>query len=196
PGRGRPSLLDDYEPYLRQRWDEGCTSARQLHADLRQRGYTGSYGAVANYVLPFRRAGTARPAVPGPPKTRDLARWILTGPGNLSSEEEQELTRARERCPHLDALAAHVTEFAKILTGRHGGRLDDWITTVDADDQPHLHSFTRGLRQDHDAVLNGLTLPWSSGIVEGNVNRLKTIKRQMYGRASFALLRKRVLLTT
>jgi len=196
PGRGRPSLLDDYEPYLRQRWDEGCTSARQLHADLRQRGYTGSYGAVANYVLPFRRAGTARPAVPGPPETRDLARWILTGPGNLSSEEEQELTRARERCPHLDALAAHVTEFAKILTGRHGGRLDDWITTVDADDQPHLHSFTRGLRQDHDAVLNGLTLPWSSGIVEGNVNRLKTIKRQMYGRASFALLRKRVLLTT
>ena len=195
-GRGRPSLLDDYEPYLRQRWDEGCTNARQLHADLRQRGYTGSYGAVANYVLPFRRAGTARPAVPGPPKTRDLARWILTGPGNLSNEEEQELTRARERCPHLDTLAAHVTEFAKILTGRHGGRLDDWITTVDADDQPHLHSFTRGLRQDHDAVLNGLTLPWSSGIVEGNVNRLKTIKRQMYGRASFALLRKRVLLTT
>jgi len=193
-GRGRPSLLDDYQPYLRQRWDEGCTSARTLHAELRQRGYTGSYGAVANYVLPFRRAA-APPAVPAPPAARDLARWILTSPAGLRDDEKRELTRARERCPHLDALAGHVTEFAKILTGRHGSRLGQWITAVEADDQPHLHSFARGLRQDHAAVLNGLTLPWNSGIVEGNVNRLKMIKRQMYGRAAFPLLRKRVLLS-
>ena len=173
----------------------GCTSARQLHAELRQRGYTGSYGAVANYVLPFRRAA-APPAVPAPPETRDLARWILTSPGNLRDDEKAKLASARQRCPHLDALAAHVTEFAAILTGRHGGRLGDCITAVEASDQPRLHSFTRGLRQDHAAVLNGLTLPWSSGIVEGNVNRLKMIKRQMYGRAAFPLLRKRVLLTT
>jgi transposase len=195
-GAGRPSLLDDYQPYLHQRWDEGCTSARALHAELRQRGYTGSYGAVANYLLPLRRAAAGPPAVPAPPAARDLARWILTSPATLGEEEKQELTRARQRCPHLDALAAHVTEFAKILAGRHGGRLDDWITAVEADDQPHLHSFTRGLRHDHDAVRNGLTLPWNSGTVEGNVNKLKTLKRQMYGRASFALLRKRVLLTT
>jgi len=194
-GRGRPSLLDDYQPYLRQRWDEGCTNARRLHAELRQRGYTGSYGAVANYLLPFRRAA-APPAVPAPPAARDLARWILTSPASLGDDERRELTRARERCPHLDALAGHVTEFATILTGLHGSRLGQWITAVEADDQPHLHSFARGLRQDHAAVLNGLTLPWSSGVVEGNVNRLKTIKRQMYGRAAFPLLRKRVLLTT
>jgi transposase len=194
-GHGRPSLLDDYQPYLHQRWNEGCTSARTLHAELKQRGYTGSYGAVANYVLPFRRAGTAPPAVPAPPKARDLTRWILAGPGSLGDDEKGKLARARERCPHLDALAGHVTEFAKILTGLHGSRLDDWITAVEADDQPDLHSFARGLRQDHDAVLNGLTLPWSSGVVEGNVNRLKMIKRQMYGRAAFPLLRKRVLLS-
>jgi hypothetical protein len=84
---------------------------------------------------------------------------------------------------HLDALAGHVTEFAKILTGRHGERLEAWIAAVDADDQPDLHSFTHGIRRDYDAVLNGLTLPWSSGAVEGNVNRLKMLKRQMYGRA-------------
>jgi transposase len=194
-GHGRPSLLDDYQPYLHQRWSEGCTNARKLHAELKQRGYTGSYGAVANYVLPFRRPGTAPPAAPAPPKARDLTRWILTSPGNLGDDEKGELARARERCPHLDALAGHVTAFAKILTGLHGDRLDDWITAVEADDQPDLHSFARGLRQDHDAVLNGLTLPWSSGIVEGNVNRLKMIKRQMYGRAAFPLLRKRVLLS-
>ena len=80
--------------------------------------------------------------------------------------------------------------------GRHGGRLDAWIAAVEADDQPDLHSFVRGIKRDYDAVRNGLTMPWSSGVVEGNVNRTKMIKRQMYGRAAFPLLRKRVLLVS
>jgi transposase len=191
---GRPSLLDEYKPYLHQRWNEGCANVRQLHAELRDRGYQGGYGTIRDYVQPFRELGAAPPAVPGPPKARDLASWILTDPGRLGDDEKTKLAQVRERCPHVDALASHVTEFAKILTGLHGDRLDDWITTVEADDQPDLHSFTRGLKHDHDAVLNGLTLHWSSGVVEGNVNRLKMIKRQMYGRATFGLLRKRVLL--
>jgi len=191
---GRPSLLDDYKPYLHQRWNQGCANVRQLHAELRERGYKGGYSTIRDYVLPFRAASAAPPAVPGPPKARDLASWILTDPDNLGDDEKDKLARARERCPHLDALAGHVTEFAKILTGLHGDRLDDWITAVEADDQPDLHSFARGLKHDHDAVLNGLTMPWSSGVVEGNVNRLKMLKRQMYGRATFELLRKRVLL--
>jgi transposase len=193
---GRPSLLDDHKPYLHQRWNQGGTNVRQLHAELRDRGYGGSYGTIRLYVQPFRDAGAAPPAVPGPPKARELASWILTDPDSLDEDEKTGLARARERCPHLDALAGHVTEFAKILTGRHGDRLDNWIQTVEADDQPDLHSFTRGLKADHDAVSNGLTLPWSSGVVEGNVNRIKMLKRQMYGRATFELLRKRVILTT
>jgi len=68
------------------------------------------------------------------------------------------------------------------------------MAAVEADDQPDQPAFTTGLKQDHIAVLNGLTLPHSSGAVEGNVNRIKMIKRQMYGRASFDLLRKRVIL--
>ena len=191
---GRPSLLDDHKPYLHQRWNEGCTNVRQLHTELKERGYKGGYGTIRDYMLPFREAGTAPPAVPGPPKTRELASWILTDPDNLGDVEKEKLAQARERCPHLDALAGHVTEFAKILTGLHGDRLDNWITAVEADDQPDLHSFARGLKRDHAAVLNGLTMPWNSGVVEGNVNRLKMLKRQTYGRASFELLRKRVLL--
>jgi transposase len=191
---GRPSLLDDYKPYLHQRWNEGCTNVRQLHAELKERGFKGGYGTIRDYMLPFRESGAAPPAVPGPPRARDLASWILTNPDNLGDDEKEKLARARERCPHLDALAGHVTEFAKILTGLHGDRLDDWITAVQTDDQPDLHSFARGLKHDHQAVLNGLTMPWSSGVVEGNVNRLKMLKRQTYGRASFDLLRKRVLL--
>ena len=193
---GRPSLLDEYKPYLHQRWNEGCSNVRQLHAELRDRGYRGGYGTIRDYVQPFRELRTAPPAVPVPPKARDVASWILRDPDTLDDDEKAKLAQVRERCPHLHALAGHVTGFAKILTGRHGDRLDDWIAAVEADDQPDLHSFTRGLKHDHDAVINGLTLPWSSGVVEGNVNRLKMLKRQMYGRASFPLLRKRVLLAT
>ena len=73
---------------------------------------------------------------------------------------------------------------------------DAWITAIEAGDQPDLHSFVRGIKRDYDAVLNGLTMPWTSGVVEGNVNRLKMLKRQTFGRAAFPLLRKRVLLVS
>ena len=81
-----------------------------------------------------------------------------------------------------------------MMTSRHGERLTEWMAAVDADDLPHLHSFTRGIRRDLHAVVNGLTLPHSSGAVEGNVCRVKAIKRRMFGRANLDLLRKMVLL--
>jgi len=190
----RPSILDDHKPYLHQRWNQGCTNVWQLHAEIRGQGYRGGYGTVRDYLQPFRALAAAPPATPAPPKVRDVTSWLLRDPDSLDEDEKLTLTQIRERCPHLDALAGHVTEFAKILTGRHGERLDAWIAAVDAGDQPDLRSFTNGLRHDYDAVLNGLTLPWSSGAVEGNVNRIKMIKRQMYGHAGFSLLRKRVLL--
>ena len=76
-------------------------------------------------------------------------------------------------CPHLDALAGHVRGFAEMMTHRTGEQhLEDWLTAVEADDQPHLRSFAAGIRTDQQAVTNGLTLPYSSGKVEGNVNRI------------------------
>ena len=129
-----------------------------------------------------------------PPKTRQLTSWLLTHPDRLTDDDRDQLTRARAACPHLDALATHVAAFAEILTARQGQRLNDWITAVEADDQPDLRSFTAGLRRDHDAVVNGLSMAYSSGVVEGHVNRIKMIKRQMYGRANLDLLRKRILL--
>ena len=190
----RPSVLDDFKPYLHQRWNAGTTNVLQLHAEIKAAGYQGSYAVVRAYLQPFRALGAAPPPVPAPPKARHVASWILRDPASLDDDEQARLKDVRARCPHLNALAGHVTEFAKILTGLHGDRLDSWIAAVEADDQPDLHSFTTGLKQDHTAVVNGLTLPHSSGAVEGNVNRIKMIKRQMYGRASFDLLRKRVIL--
>ena len=192
--RDRRSILDKFKPYLHQRWNAGCTNAVQLHAEIRAAGYRGSYATVRGYLEPFRAVGAAPPAAPAPPKVRHVAGWLLRDPATLSNDEQASLRGVQDRCPHLDALAGHITEFAKILTGRHGDRLDAWIAAVEADDQPDLHAYAAGLKRDHAAVLNGLTLPHSSGPVEGNVNRIKMIKRQMYGRASLSLLRKRVIL--
>lgn len=81
-----------------------------------------------------------------------------------------------------------------MLTERRGERLPDWLDAVRQDDLPSLHRLAAGMDRDRDAVIAGLTLPWSSGVVEGHVNRVKMRKRQMLGRAGFRLLRRRVLL--
>ena len=193
PRAGRPSILDPYVEHLHQRWAEGCTCATTLLAEIRELGYRGTYGTLSQYLKPFRD-GRRPPRAARPPKIRHITSWILRRPDDLHPDDQVRLKDVRARCRHLDALAGHVTAFAEILTGRHGHRLDAWIATVDADDQPALHSFTAGLRRDYDAVRNGLTLHHNSGPVEGHVNRIKMIKRQMYGRANLDLLRKRILL--
>ncbi len=116
-------------------------------------------------------------------------------PATLNDDEQAQLAGVQDRCPHLNALAGHVRSFAEMMTRRQGQQaLEAWLTRVEADDQPELRSFANGIRRDQQAVTAGLTLPYSSAAVEGNVTRIKMIKRQMYGRASFALLRKRVIL--
>jgi transposase len=122
---------------------------------------------------------------------------MLRHPDDLDTEEQVKLKQVLASCPHLDTTATHVRGFAEMLTGRHGERLDAWTPgwpEVEADDLPHLHRFVRGLRRDHTAVVNGLTLPHSSGAVEGAVNRIEMIKRKLFGRANFDLLRKLNLL--
>jgi len=192
----RASVLDAFTPYLHQRWNQGCTDAAALTQELRAHGYTGSDQTVRRYLRPFRGGRSTPPPGPVAPTVREVTGWILRRPDALDAEEQARFKEVLARCPHLSAAAAHVAAFAEMLTGLHGDRLDAWIAAVDADDQPDLHSFITGVRRDHQAVTNGLTLPYSSGPVEGNVNRIKMLKRQMYGRAKFDLLRKRILLAS
>jgi transposase len=191
----RESKLDEFTPYLHQRWNEGVTDAAALHAELRERGWAGSEQTVRRYVRPFRQALAAPGPAPAVPKTRQITRWLLTRPDHLQAGEQAQLQAIRVRCPHIDALAAHVTAFAEMMTARTGSRdLERWLAAVEADDRSGLRSLAAGIRHDQQAVTNGLTLHWNSGKVEGTVNKIKMIKRQMYGRAGFDLLRKRVIL--
>ncbi len=190
----RASVLDGFTAYLHQRWNQGCTDAAVLTKELKAQGYTGSDQTVRRYLRPFRHGHPTPPPGPTPPTVREVTGWILRHPDTLDPEEQTRLKETLARCPHLDAASGHVAAFAEIMSGLRGDRLDGWIAAVEADDLPGLHSFTIGLRRDYQAVSNGLSLPYSSGAVEGTVNRIKMLKRQMYGRAGFDLLRKRVLL--
>ncbi|MGC0420007.1 transposase [Embleya sp. AB8] len=115
-------------------------------------------------------------------------------PESLNEEERADLKEVLARCPELDAAAAHVREFGELLGHRSGSGLPTWIDAVDASRLPGLTGFALHLLRDFDAVTAGLTLEWNSGSVEGAVNRIKKIKRQLYGRAGFTLLRKMILL--
>ncbi len=194
PRAGRRSVLDDFKPYLHERFNAGIRNATTLFEEIRGQGYRGCRGTVAAYLAPFRALDAAPPPKPALPKIRRIASWILHHPNKRDAEEQLHLKQVLAACPHLQNTATHVAAFGDMLTGRHGDRLDAWMAAVESNDLPHLHRFVTGLRRDYDAVRNGLTLPHSSGSVEGNVNRIKMIKRQMYGRANFDLLRKRVLL--
>ena len=192
---GWPSMLDDFEPHLHQRWNEGCTNIQQLHREVKALGFRGSYATVYAYLAPFQ-GKAAPPAVPGPPKVRHITSWIRRRPDNLDAGEQLKLQQVRAACPHLDALRGHVEEFAKDAEQAGAGSVSTHGSPgpFRADDLPHLHTFANGLERDHAAVLAGLTLPYSSGAVEGKVCKIKFLKRLMFGRASYDLLRKMALL--
>ncbi len=193
PARVQPGLLDPYLPYLHQRWDEGCRSTERLHREVRARGYRGSLRTLRRHTARLRQQ-TARPAPPPAPASKKVAAWILTPPGNLTDDDRAALDAITSRCPELAATRALVRDFASMLLHRTGSDLPAWADQAEASTVRELRGFAAGLRKDWPAVTAGLTLPYSSGTVEGHVNRIKMIKRQMYGRAKPDLLRKRVLL--
>ncbi len=110
-----------------------------------------------------------------------------------SEKEQQALAAIRQASPTADTVYAFAQDFMQMLRRREGQRLDVWLGQVRASHIPELQRFVRSVQRDKDAVLTGLAEPWSKGVVEGKINKLKLIKRMMYGRAEFPLLRQRVL---
>ncbi|WP_246002664.1 ISL3 family transposase [Allorhizocola rhizosphaerae] len=162
-GQGRPSIIDPYADFLHQRLAEGPLTTTQLFKELKALGYTGTYDTLRQYVKPLRELHPARRG-PVVPKARRIAGWLLRHPDTLDAEEQLQLKQVRAACPHLDRLALHINDFAQILTQLQGQRLNEWISAAEADDDlSELRSFAAGIKRDHAAVINGLTLPYSSG---------------------------------
>ncbi|MEU5348115.1 ISL3 family transposase [Streptomyces sp. NPDC020766] len=191
---GRTSILDPFKPYLHERWSEGRATARRLFEELRERGYEGGESVVKEYVRKLREAFPHDDPPRRNPSVRDVTSWITRHPDRLNDDQAQQLKAVLARCPELEQTAQHIRAFAELMNNRQGRHLGQWIDRVQSDDLPALHSFVNGLGQDLDAVVAGLSLRFSSGAVEGHNNKIKMLKRQMFGRANFDLLRKRVLL--
>jgi transposase len=169
-------------------------NAAWLAKELRDRGYRGSERSVRRLLHTWRASATPPTATATTtPKPRQVTGWIISPAADRSEEEQADLAQILDRCPTLRTVDQLVSDLGGMQRRRQ--RLDTWITTAQASEIPQIGGFATGLLKDYDAVRNGLTLAWSSGAVEGAVCKLKSIKRQMFGRANFDLLRRRVLLS-
>jgi transposase len=208
------SMLDAFLPYLCQRWAEGCHNGKQLWREVRERGYRGSRKMVAvwaqhqreapapstpkKYLIdpPAFSAEDTRPAnasSPRLPSSRRTSWFLLRDQHTLSPAEQATLDAIHAAAPELAAIQPLVQQFQRLVKGREAAGFSAWRERALSSALPELQSFVTGLDRDEAAVTAALTLPWSNGPVEGQVTRLKFIKRQMDGRANFDLLRTRVL---
>jgi transposase len=190
----RASALDPFLPYLTRRWREGQHTAAVLYRELRQHGYRGSQPTVRRQLAAWRTTEPPTPAHAQLPGSRTLAWLLLRRPSDLDDKDRLLLDQLCERSPELTTARQLAQQFLRLVRERRGRQLPQWVAAVQRRGPPELRGFSRNLRRDWEAVYAGLTERWSSGSVEGNVNKLKVIKRQMFGRAGFDLLRTRVLL--
>jgi transposase len=203
--RHKRRVLDPYVPYILRRWGEGCRNGVKLDREIREQGY--AYGAsnVARLVAELRRAGVGGSAtgrtqggvvLPGKasvPTARQAAALFLKRREKLTAEQEAYLDRLGTLDKALADAYRLTQEFARMVRGLEGEKLDGWLEEAKASEAEVMGRFAKGLEKDLSAVHAGLTESWSNGPVEGFIHKLKLIKRSMYGRASFGLLRSRVL---
>jgi transposase len=195
------SILDPYQAYLEERWQAGCHNAAALWRDLKAQGFPGQPGIVRAWATRRRRQDS--PAAPAnmagqpaaskaaePPTPRRAVRLLTGNPDTLDDADRRFVAALLERSPAIATAADLVSRFVTMVKDQVADAFDGWLREAEIS---ALAPFAAGLRRDEDAVRAALTEPWSNGQVEGQVNRLKVIKREMYGRAGFDLLRCRVL---
>jgi transposase len=204
---GDTRQLDAYTSYLPKRWQEGCHNARLLWEEVRERGYPGCYTAVKTYLHSFRKPcpspGSVLPGSSTPATARKAVsvRAVVTALLRPETQRTPEETALLNCLDHLwepfRQFHATAQEFLALVRSAkpkdQTEPLTQWIVAAESSGVMDMVSFAAGIKKDVAAVVAGLSLPWNNGPVEGSVNRLKMIKRQMYGRAGFALLRRRVL---
>lgn len=195
--RRRPPRVSEFRHYLEQRWHEGCHNATQLWHEIEDQGYKGGRSMVARLVSGFR-SHPPRQSGCSKPKQRDLsprqaAMLMAKRPDNLTEDQQGTLGRLIGSSPEIETMNALMKGFSVLMRERRAEDLQKWSADAIASGLPEMKRFCEGLERDRAAVLAAIQLPWSNGQVEGQVHRLKAIKRQMYGRAGFRLLCSRVL---
>jgi transposase len=200
--RRQASILDPYYEHILTRWEQGCHNGQLLLKEVRAQGYPGGDSLVRALVARLRKQLPVRAPVKGSPSAsirtipaspREL-RWILAKhPEELEAEEQADLERLLQVSEQVRMLHTLLQSFLHMLRERRPEDLPSWLLQAEQSQIPEIQSFAVGIERDRAAVEAALRLPWSQGPVEGNVNRLKTLKRQMYGKAGFELLRQRVL---
>jgi transposase len=200
-GRWQRSHVDAHREWIDARLAEGVTSVVELHRKLTERGFRGSYGSVWRYVS--KRLGTSgkrgdrinagKPSLTCPPSAKQLSFAWVRRPEKRKPQEQARLDAIRAGSDDLAAALDLADDFAALIRRRSQTTLSDWLVKGEASSTPELRRFAEGIRRDQSAVTAAITTAWSNGPVEGHVNRLKTIKRQMYGRAGFVLLKARVV---
>jgi transposase len=197
----RRSRLDGYREWIDARLAEGFVNAADLHRQLTERGFKGSYGSVYAFVTKRlgaagkkrERLNAATPPVPRPPSARQLSFEWVRRPEKRKPPEQARLDAVRGCSVELAAALDLADGFADLIRRKSSATLAEWLVRGEASSDSDLRRFAEGIRRDEASVQAAVTERWSNGPVEGHVNRLKTIKRQMYGRAGFVLLRARVL---
>ncbi|NJM97471.1 MAG: transposase, partial [Phormidesmis sp. RL_2_1] len=214
PSRKYSSGLDPYKSYLIEQWQQGKRHTKRLFEEIRSAGFTGSYAMVARYLQPLRQSHPPlRPAPeslnqllgrgPAPRvkrasqkalSARRVAWLVLQRPETLDGEQEQLLEKLSAQ-PELSEAISLAQGFLDLVRQRLPEQLDDWLKNAMNSSIRAFQTFAKGLMEDYDAVKAGVTLESSNGQVEGQNNRLKMLKRQMFGRAGLDLLAKRFILT-
>ncbi len=191
--------LIGHEELFYQRWNDGERSPKILFAELQQHGFRGSYQTVARYVaelrgpVPAEQAATA-PAAPAVRLTVTQAvRVLLLSPEQLTAEQQAQLQHLRQASPLVEQAYTLAHQFQLIVRERRASEFPKWLEDAQASGMPGVRGFVNSLKKDLAAVTAGVTLPWSNGPTEGHINRLKQIKRQMYGRAKLDLLKRRIM---
>jgi transposase len=193
--QARPTSLDSFKPYLHRRWLQGCRNGQQLFREIKEQGFTGTCSWVSRYVTGLRRGMAEQIAVRSakPPASRAVAALLLRRAEDLAGAERTFITHLRETCPSIGTVYDLGQRFLAMVRQRQKDMLPAGIEDAKASGVTVVAGFAQGLVQDLAAVEAALSLPWSNGQTEGQVNRLKLVKRSMYGRAGFDLLKARVL---
>jgi len=186
----RPGKLDPYKPYIRERWSSGCRHAITILREIRAMGYRGGYSILTAWMTSSLRQSSSRS---GAAPKRRLPWLLMRDEADLSDDDSQALDRMIQVDVQVRDVHDLTHRFLNMVREGRSGDLMTWIDDAGELGIASLRGFASGLIQDLDAVRNALLLPWSNGQVEGQINRIKLIKRQMYGRAGFDLLRKCVL---